>query len=84
MRSRDEHLGIAVAFDFDRAPRELSYRALYRRIAASVAGFRRAGVAQGPQVLARIKGECRNVAKAACKLSLIAGEMRLGAVFYDP
>ena len=51
LRSRDEHLGIAIAFDFDRAPRELSYRALYRRIAASVDEFRRVGVAQGTRVI---------------------------------
>jgi acyl-CoA synthetase (AMP-forming)/AMP-acid ligase II len=51
MRARDEHLGISIAFDFDRAPRDISYRALYRRIAACVAQFRGAGVAQGTRVI---------------------------------
>jgi len=51
MRARDEHRGIAFAFDFDRAPRDVSYPALYRRIAACVEGFRRAGVDRGTRVI---------------------------------
>jgi acyl-CoA synthetase (AMP-forming)/AMP-acid ligase II len=51
MPARDEHLGIALAFDFDRPSRLIPYRTLYRRIAACVAEFRRAGVAQGTRVI---------------------------------
>jgi len=51
MQTRDEHLGLAITFDFDRTPREISYRALYRRIAACVEGFRRAGVDRGTRVI---------------------------------
>jgi acyl-CoA synthetase (AMP-forming)/AMP-acid ligase II len=51
MRTRDEHLGISFAFDLDGAPRDLPYRALYRRIAACVEQFRSAGVAQGTRVI---------------------------------
>ena len=38
----------------------------------------------GAQVLSRVKGERRDVAQGSYKLPVVAGEMRLGAVFYDP
>ena len=38
----------------------------------------------GAQVFSRIKGERRNIAEGSYKLSFIAGEMRLGAIFYNP
>src|SRR5207249_4672368 len=49
-----------------------------------VIGHNASGIPIGAQVFSRIKGERRNVAEGSYKLSLIAGEMRLGAVFYDP
>jgi len=51
MQARDETLGISLAFDLDRAPLDISYRALYRRIAACVEQFRRAGLGRGTRVI---------------------------------
>src|SRR6516225_5131236 len=43
-----------------------------------------ASVPIGAQVFARIKGKGRCIAKGTHKLSLIPGEMCLGAIFYYP
>src|SRR5436309_9108071 len=49
-----------------------------------VIGHNASSIPIGAQVFSRIKGERRNVAEGSYKLSLIAGEMRLGAIFYNP
>src|SRR5436189_984325 len=49
-----------------------------------VIGHSASGIPIRTQVFSRIKGERRNVAEGSYKLSLIAGEMRLGAIFYNP
>ena len=42
------------------------------------------GISIRAEVLARIERECRRISKCAYWLTLIAGEMRLGAVFDYP
>ena len=49
-----------------------------------VIGHKASSIPVGAQVFARIKGEGRNVAKGSHKLSVVAGQMRLGAIFYHP
>ena len=49
-----------------------------------VIGHNASSIPVGAQVFSRIKGERRNVAKGSHKLSVVAGEMCLGAIFYHP
>ena len=65
---------------FTAVPRE-SYHPVGQTI---VIGHDASSIPVGAQVLSGVKGERRDIAEGSYKLSLVAGEMRLGTVFYDP
>src|SRR5438067_303891 len=49
-----------------------------------VIGHGTSSIPVGAQVLSRVEGEGPDIAEGSYKLSLVAGEMRLGTVFYYP
>src|SRR5439155_1947437 len=49
-----------------------------------IIAYNASGIAIRAQVFAGVKGKGRRIAKGAYKLSLVLGEMCLGAIFYDP